>query len=94
MINTYNSYIKPLIDHDKKFNSQLLVTLQRYIKYNCNKNDTANSLYIHKNTLRQRLATINKLLNINIDSPEDLFYVQLSLKVKLLYDLNLINKYQ
>lgn len=87
---TYNLYIKPLIAHDEKFNSQLLITLQQYIKNNCNKIDTANSFYIHKNTLRQRLNTINKLLNIDIDSPEDLFNIQLALKVKLLYDLNLL----
>lgn len=92
LTNVYNSYIKPLIDHDEKFNSQLLVTLQQYIKNNCNKIDTANSFYIHKNTLRQRITTINKLLNIDIDSPEDLFNVQLGLKVKLLYDLNVLKK--
>lgn len=86
----YNSYINPIISHDKKFNGQLLITLQQYIKNNCNKNDTANSFYIHKNTLRQRLASINKLLNIDIDSPEDLFNIQLGLKVKLLYDLNIL----
>lgn len=88
----YNSYISPIINHDKKFNSQLLITLQQYIKNNCNKIDTANSFYIHKNTLRQRLTAINKLLDIDIDSPEDFFNIQLALKVKLLYDLDILKK--
>lgn len=89
----YNSYINPIIKHDEKFNSQLLVTLQQYIKNNCNKIDTANSFYIHKNTLRQRLTAINKLLNIDIDCPEDLFNIQLALKVKLLYDLDILKNH-
>ncbi|MDV4151975.1 helix-turn-helix domain-containing protein [Clostridium sp. AL.422] len=88
--NIYNSYIRPLVDHDNKYNSQLLITLQHYIKCNCNKSDTANSFYIHINTLRQRIACINKILNIDIDLPEDLFQIQLALKVKLLYDLELL----
>lgn len=88
--NIYNLYIRPLADHDNKYNSQLLITLQHYIKCNCNKSDTANSFYIHINTLRQRIATINRILNVDIDLPEDLFNIQLALKVKLLYDLDIL----
>jgi PucR family transcriptional regulator, purine catabolism regulatory protein len=68
-----NTYINPLEVHDETRHTELLNTLELYIKNNCSKTETEKQLFIHKNTLRARLATINKVLNCDVDSIEDLF---------------------
>lgn len=44
-----------------QMDSELIKTLQIYIKCNLNANETANQLIIHRNTLNYRLAKIHKL---------------------------------
>lgn len=83
---TYESYISPLVKHDEIYNSQLLYSLERYVGNNCSKVKTAQELFIHKNTLRARLATIGRILNIDIDSVEDLLNLQLALKLRYFFD--------
>ncbi len=83
----YNTYIMPLRKHDEAYHTELLDTLDLYIKNNCSKTETEKQLFIHKNTLRARFATINKTLNCDIDNVEDLFKIQLALKLRYFYDL-------
>lgn len=82
----YDAYITPLNEHDEAFHTELLNTLELYIKNNCSKTETEKQLFIHKNTLRARLATINKILNCDVDNVEDLFKIQLALKLRYFYD--------
>lgn len=82
----YNTYVMPLRKHDETYHTELLNTLDLYIKNNCSKTETEKQLFIHKNTLRARLATINKTLHCNIDNVEDLFKIQLALKLRYFYD--------
>lgn len=83
---TYERYITPLVKHDEVYNTQLLYTLERYIGNNCSKVVTEQELFIHKNTLRARLSAIGKLLDCNIDSVDDLFNLQLALKLRYFFD--------
>lgn len=83
---TYRTYILPLRRHDETYHTELLNTLELYIKNNCSKTETEKHLFIHKNTLRARLATINKILHCDIDNVEDLFKIQLALKLRYFYD--------
>lgn len=75
-------YLTPLIQHDCKFGTELVHTLEVYFKNNFSKTTTEKELFIHKNTLRARLNTINKILDCNIDSSDDLFNIQLALKIR------------
>jgi len=54
--------IGPLMLHDRKRGSELVLTLLRYFDCNQNAKTTAQRLGIHVNTVRQRLATIGSLL--------------------------------
>jgi len=83
---TYEKYILPLKAHDKKYNSSLINTLETYLKNNCSKTKTEKQLYMHKNTLRARIATINKVIDCNIDSVEDRFNIQLAMKINSLFE--------
>ena len=82
----YEKYITPLEEHDKTYSTELKKTLDIYFQCNRNKTITEKKLFIHKNTLRARIATINKILDCNIDSVEDSFNIILALKVQ--YFLN------
>ncbi|MEG1189895.1 MAG: helix-turn-helix domain-containing protein, partial [Oscillospiraceae bacterium] len=59
-----------------------------YISNNCSKTNTEKQLFIHKNTLRARLSTINKILGCDVDNMEDLFKIQLALKLRYFFDAN------
>lgn len=78
----YERYITPLINHDELYHTELLKTLELYIQNNFSKVKTEKDLFIHKNTLRARLSSINKVLNCDVDSSEDIFNIQLCLKYK------------
>lgn len=82
----YETYILPLKEHDKIYHSELLKTLETYFNNNCSKINTANKLYIHKNTLRARFASINKILNCNVDNSEDLFNIHLAIKLNYFWN--------
>lgn len=81
----YNAYIEPLIVYDKKHHTCLLDTLELYLKNNCSKTKTEQQLFIHKNTLRARLNAIGKVLGCDVYSTEDLFNIQLALKIRHFY---------
>ncbi|NLH00723.1 MAG: hypothetical protein GX488_02270 [Clostridiales bacterium] len=83
----YDAYITPLTEHDRTYHTELLETLELYINNNCSKTETEKQLFIHKNTLRARLAAINKTLNCDVDNVEDLFKIQVALKLRYFYDM-------
>ncbi|TLV15644.1 hypothetical protein FE839_14690 [Klebsiella indica] len=88
----YETYIKPLLDYDKEHHSHLFDTLTTWINNDCSKTKTEKQLFIHKNTLIARFNTINKILNCNINKAEDLFNVQLAMKIHLALQLGHFDK--
>jgi PucR family transcriptional regulator, purine catabolism regulatory protein len=57
-----SEYLQPLIDHDQKYNGKLLETLKMYLECNGSKQETANKLFIVRQTLYHRLQKIENLL--------------------------------
>lgn len=82
----YDQYITPLVEHDAHYHTQLLETLELYLKNNCSKTETEKQLFIHKNTLRARLQSIGKLLNCDVDNVDDLFNIQIATKLKFYFE--------
>ena len=68
-----------LIDYDRQRRSQLVPTLEQYLR-DRSRVATARALYIHPNTLRQRLERIEALAELDLDS-EDLVSLELALKL-------------
>ena len=60
-------------------------TLFTYIELNYSLKKTAEKLYIHPNTLYQRLKKIETILNISFSSPDDLLKLQLARYLKNYY---------
>jgi hypothetical protein len=52
-----------LISHDKNHNSQYAQTVFRYLLQDCEATSAADALFIHRNTLDNRLRKINELIN-------------------------------
>ncbi len=72
--------IERLMDYDRRRRSQLVATLEQYLRDRRSNAVTARALYIHPNTLRQRLDRIEKLSGLDLGS-EDLLSLELAVKL-------------
>lgn len=76
--------IATLAAYDERRRTDLLQTLERHLGDRGALAATARSLYIHTNTLRQRLDRIESLTGLDL-STEDLLSLELALKLARLY---------
>ena len=67
--NKYLGKIQELADYDAVRNTELVKTLESYLDHGGSLVDTADSLYIHRNTLLHRLERIKTLNQINLRNP-------------------------
>jgi GAF domain-containing protein len=77
--------ITQLLDYDRRRHSALVPTLERFLGDRQNASATARALFIHPNTLRQRLARIQELTGLDLAS-EDLLSLQLAISLSRLED--------
>jgi DNA-binding PucR family transcriptional regulator len=77
--------LRPLLDYDRDHGSQLFLTLEEYFRRRGRVAATAASLYIHPNTLRQRLGRIAALTGIDVER-EDPLTLELAMKLVRLDD--------
>jgi len=73
-----------LIDYDAKRRTSLLDTLERYLAERRSVIESARELFIHPNTLRQRLGRIEELTGLNLDE-DDLLSLELAIKLARLH---------
>jgi GAF domain-containing protein len=72
--------VERLLDYDQRRETQLLGTLEQYLADRRVGTTTARKLFIHANTLRQRLDRIQKLTELNL-ATEDLLSLELAVKL-------------
>ena len=72
--------VERLMDYDRRRRSQLVATLEQYLRDRRSIATTARALYIHPNTLRQRLDRIEKLSGLHLGD-EDLLSLELAVKL-------------
>ncbi|MGZ6608246.1 MAG: GAF domain-containing protein [Solirubrobacteraceae bacterium] len=73
-----------LIDYDRKRRTALLDTLERYLAERRSVIESARALFIHPNTLRQRLGRIEELTGLSLDQ-DDLLSLELAIKLARLH---------
>ncbi|WP_163102812.1 PucR family transcriptional regulator [Peribacillus alkalitolerans] len=73
------NYLKPLYEHDAKNNGNLIATLQVYLQCNCLKKETAEKLFIVRQTLYHRLSKIENLIGSDYMLPPKRLAVELML---------------
>lgn len=64
----YEKTIQPLITYDLKNDSDLSKVLWCYLKHNGSVKDTADELFVHRNTVNYKLNRVAEILNINLSS--------------------------
>jgi purine catabolism regulator len=81
----YLALVEPLRQYDRDHHGDLLKTMWAYLRNGGNSVRTANALFIHRNSLRYRLARIQALTSLDPDDPD----ARLALQIALVLDTEL-----
>ncbi|GGG15104.1 PucR family transcriptional regulator [Paenibacillus abyssi] len=75
-----SAHLGPVLDHDNKNNSFLLETLDQYLSCMGAKQETAERLFIHRQTLYHRLDKLEELLGEGFLRPEKRINLEVALR--------------
>ncbi len=73
--------MRPLIEYDDQNRGSLVKTVEAYFDHHGNISQTAESLFVHRNTLLYRMERIEELTGINLDQANMRLALHLSLKL-------------
>ncbi len=62
----YTKTIRPLLDYDLKNDSDLAIVLRTYLNHNGSVKETADELYVHRNTINYKLTRISEILTMDL----------------------------
>lgn len=74
--------LTPLEDYDLRHGSQLTETLRLYLQCNGSVQQVSEQLYCHRNTTNYRIKKIKSLLELELDSTEAIFRLQMAFCVR------------
>lgn len=72
--------IGALIEYDRAQGTDLIETLTAYFAHKGNLSQTAEALFVHRNTLLYRMQRIKEISGLDLDNPETRLSVQLALR--------------
>jgi purine catabolism regulator len=78
----YDQTLASLETYDAGHDTQLVDTLEAFFSQNGNVSQTAERLYLHRNSLLYRLERIAEITGLNLDEADDRFALQLALKLR------------
>ena len=78
--------VNVLKEYDEKNGSSLYQTLFSYLRNERSNVITSEELFVHRNTLIQRLRKITSIWNLDLDNPDERFYILLSLYLDHYFD--------
>lgn len=73
--------MQPLIEYDNQNRGSLVKTVEAYFDHHGNISQTAESLFVHRNTLLYRMERIEELTGLNLDHANMRLALHLSLKL-------------
>jgi purine catabolism regulator len=76
----YVNLLQPLQEYDREHHGDLVRTLAAYLRHGGNATRTADALYLHRNSMRYRLARIHALTRLDLDDAD----ARLALQVAVL----------
>ena len=82
----YHLSVQELIAYDRRRGARLVETLEQYLADRGSVTASARALYVHPNTVRQRLERIERVAGLDLGS-EDLLSLELALKLVRLHNL-------
>ena len=75
----YQIGLERLVDYERRRGTELLGTLEAYLEHQGNIAQTARKLFMHPNTLRQRLVRIERVAGLDLDNED---WLSLAMAVK------------
>jgi len=78
----YSRTLGPLVRYDASHNTQLVETLDAFFANLGNVSQTAESLFLHRNSLLYRLERIGDITDLDLNDPDDRFSLQLALRMR------------
>jgi GAF domain-containing protein len=82
----YRQSVEELMAYDRRRGARLVETLERFLADRGSVAASARALYIHPNTVRQRLERIERVTGLDLGK-EDLLSLELALKLARLHDV-------
>jgi DNA-binding PucR family transcriptional regulator len=70
-----------LKEQDEKNQTEYVPTLQAYLECHLSATQAARQLFIHRSTFLYRLERIKEILQSDLEDPEEIFYLELSLRL-------------
>jgi purine catabolism regulator len=70
----------PILSHENA--DELLATLEEFFAHNGNLTQTAEALFIHRNTLTYRMERMNAVFHLDLENPDTRLAVQLALSIR------------
>jgi sugar diacid utilization regulator len=70
-----------LLAHDAAHGTQLFATVERYLECGGNRKDAAARLFVHRNTLRQRVERIRRVAAIDLEDASSHFDLQMAARI-------------
>jgi DNA-binding PucR family transcriptional regulator len=80
----YRQAVEELIEYDRRRGARLVETLEQFLADRGGVTASARTLYVHPNTVRQRLERIERVAGLDLRS-EDLLSLELALKLARLH---------
>lgn len=80
----YRQSVEELIEYDKRRGARLVETLEQFLADRGSVTASARALYVHPNTIRQRLERIERVSGLDLGA-EDLLSLELALKLVRLH---------
>ena len=62
----YDKTIHPLLEYDKNNDTDLTIVLRSYLNHNGSVKETADELYVHRNTINYKLTRISEILHMDL----------------------------
>jgi purine catabolism regulator len=76
----YQIYLSPVQTYDQKNGTDLLQTLELYVRFGGNTKKVANQLFIHRNSVNYRLERIKEILGTDLNDPETRLKLDLAVR--------------
>jgi sugar diacid utilization regulator len=67
----YMETVAPVVEHDRRYRTDLLATLEAYLTHDCNMNATARAIYAHRHTVAYRLERVKELTGLDPSAGDD-----------------------
>jgi sugar diacid utilization regulator len=79
-VSRYHQVVSAIVKHDQENRTDLLKTLETYLDAFGNAQQATRQLYIHRNTLRQRLSKIEDLWALRLEDPTTMLNLLIAIK--------------